>query len=205
MSDLSIVRPADGQAPDGAVAGPSYAAGQEIAEARARKQVYRIAEGWAFSGRILMDGRRQIAAFLLPGDPVNAAAVLGGDDGLTVFALSDVRLACRPAGGQAEAVSAALGQLERLGEQAISLGRRTAYERVATFLLQLAERLDSDAGRACMCHHTPLRLEHLADHLGLSVVHVSRTISQLRADGLGGLHRGTLEIRDRRRLADLAA
>ena len=205
MSQLSIAGPARRQAPNSPVRGPSYCAGQEILVSRAHAKVYRIASGWAFAGRILLDGRRQIVTFLLPGDPLNAAAVLGGDDGLTVFALSDIDLDSTSPTTQHEAISAALSQLARLSEQSISLGRRTAYERVATFLLQIGERLDVKAGRRCQCHDVPLRLEHVSDHLGLSVVHVSRTMTQLRADGLGGLRRGTLELHDRARLAQLAA
>lgn len=184
---------------------PRYGPGQEISQAKDGRRIYRLADGWAFSGRFLKDGRRQIADFLLPGDPVNAAALLGGADGLSVFALNAVTLV--PADGDTQAVGTetSLALLARRAEHLITLGRRTAYERVAALLLQLCERLDARAGRQWPCYHVPLRLEHVADHLGLSIVHVSRTMSQLRENRLGQISRGKLEIWDRARLAELVA
>lgn len=180
-------------------------AGQEIAQARETDQLYRLIDGWAFDARILADGRRQIVSFLLPGDLVNAGAVLGDRDGFPVYALTDLSVARDQDHTSGDALPAVLTQMTRLGDQVVSLGRRTAYERIAAFLLQIAERLDeSRGGAAGQRYLVPLRLEHLADHLGLSVVHVSRTLRQLREHGLASLYRGELELGDRRVLAQVS-
>jgi CRP-like cAMP-binding protein len=197
-----ILDPAPCTAPhagyDGAGFQPAYAAGQAVAHASERNRLYRLADGgWAFSAATLADGRRQIVSFALPGEPVNAAALLGGRVAAPLYALTDVRLEGDAPGGMAEAVAAMLVQTARLADQVLSLGRRTAYERIATFLLQIGERLDAAGGPAGTRYLVPLRLEHLADHLGLSVVHVSRTMRQLRADGLASLYRGEMELGDR--------
>lgn len=174
-------------------------AGQEIAQARDADRLYRLVDGWAFDARILEDGRRQIVSFLLPGELVNAGPVLGSRGGLPLYALTDISMATDKGRGTGDALPAVLAQMTRLGDQVISLGRRTAYERIAAFLLQIAERLDESTGRAAGQRYlVPLRLEHLADHLGLSVVHVSRTLRQLRENGLASLYRGELELGDRR-------
>jgi CRP-like cAMP-binding protein len=175
--------------------------GRDIAQAKDPNQLYRLVDGWAFGARMFEDGRRQIVGFLLPGDLVNADAVLGHSGGVPLYALTDVRLQAADAGDTTPAVAAVLTQMARLGEQVVSLGRRTAYERIAAFLLQIGERLDGGAGSPGHRYLVPLRLEHLADHLGLSVVHVSRTMRQLRDNGLASLYRGELELGDRGALA----
>ena len=184
--------------------GVSCQAGQGIAQAGERSNLYRLVDGWAFGARMLEDGRRQIVSFLLPGDPVNATAVLGGDDGPPLYALTDIRLEASDNLDRAEALPAVLAQIARLGEQVVSLGRRSAYERIAGFLLEIGERLDAVSGMVGQRYQVPLRLEHLADHLGLSVVHVSRTMRQLRENGLASLYRGELTLGDRAALAQIS-
>ncbi|HEY0053353.1 MAG TPA: helix-turn-helix domain-containing protein, partial [Caulobacteraceae bacterium] len=75
----------------------------------------------------------------------------------------------------------------RLLDQVVRLGRQTAVERVASFFLEIYERLRvvglAEAGAFTM----PLTQEAMADALGLSPVHVNRTLQQLRRDGLAEL------------------
>ncbi|MET0273464.1 MAG: Crp/Fnr family transcriptional regulator, partial [Phenylobacterium sp.] len=97
--------------------------------------------------------------------------------------------------GQAPGLARALAR-EQVIDQAIlfdhmvRLGRQTAYERVAHFLLELRGRLQiaglGDAQRFPM----PLTQEVLADVLGLSIVHVNRTLQQLRRERLIELRSG---------------
>ena len=73
---------------------------------------------------------------------------------------------------------------------ALSLGRRTAHERIACFILMLA---DSLARRGMMVGETmefPLRLKHIADATGLTPVHVSKVQTEFQRAGL-------IEIKDR--------
>ncbi len=80
------------------------------------------------------------------------------------------------------------------------LGRKTARERVASFLLDLAERAGADGVLAL-----PMSRTDIADHLGLTVESVSRTFTQLERDGIIALpaHRRTVELRDRAALRRL--
>ena len=156
-----------------------------------------VVAGWATRQRILPDGRRQIFGFALPGDlcggvlPPPCPLVA-----LTAVETVDATPLLKAArSGQAPGLARALAR-EQVIDQAIlfdhmvRLGRQTAYERVAHFLLELRGRLQiaglGDAQRFPM----PLTQEVLADVLGLSIVHVNRTLQQLRRERLIELRSG---------------
>ncbi len=165
-----------------------------------------ILSGWACSVRTLPDGRRQIMSFLLPGDIVGKVAPRLPSP-FAAVALTRVRVA--DAMPLYETTSGAdptqpglaqglylLGLLNEalLGDQITRLGRQTAYERFGNLLLELYHRLHvvglARDGRFAL----PLTQEMLADALGLSVVHVNRTVQQMRRDGLLELRAGTVVI-----------
>ena len=70
-----------------------------------------------------------------------------------------------------------------LQDQVVRLGRQTAYERMVHLLLELRERLDTVDMVINNVFPMPLTQEVLADALGLSIVHVNRTLQQIRRDG----------------------
>jgi CRP-like cAMP-binding protein len=89
-------------------------------------------------------------------------------------------------------------------EHLVNLGRRSAEERMAHFLLELGARLmlvgmGDKTGYAC-----PLTQYHLADALGLSAVHVNRVLRHLRDDGLVTFRKGQVVFNDIDRLRKLA-
>lgn len=174
--------------------------GEMITQGQDAKRLFRLTSGWAYRARFLEDGRRQILSFFLSGDTLNASSVLGGDTEAPLYALTDVHLSA-VAGDGLNGLKALLWQASLLNEHVVSLGRRTAYERLAFFLLQTADRLDPPYMSKAPRYAVPLRQEHVADHLGLSVVHVSRTLGQLNDNGFARLHRGVLEIRNRAALS----
>jgi CRP/FNR family transcriptional regulator len=101
-----------------------------------------------------------------------------------------------------------LSDLDRAHAQLLDLGRRTATERVASFLLDLSQRL-SDAG--CGAHAAkalpldgfdlPLDRQQIGDLMGLAIETVSRTFQKLKAAGILDLPgRRAVRILDRRRL-----
>jgi CRP-like cAMP-binding protein len=173
-----------------------------------------ILSGWACRQRVLSDGRRQIFSFLLPGDSVGlhrrAQPELATVAALTALETADAEPVLEAArSGRAPGLTRALEGVEPveqtlLLDHLVRLGRRTAYERMAHFLLELQRRLEAaglgDSHRFPM----PLTQEILADALGLSVVHVNRTLQQLRRERLIELRSGVAILLQREALATIA-
>lgn len=185
-------------------------------EGDAADYVYTVTSGQVSLSMSLPDGRRQITEFLGPGDFIG----LGLDSNtashsLTAETLTEVH-ACRfprrafaglmeetPALGR-RVLNFASRRIAAAREQQLMLGRKTAVERVASFLLQAARRSVARGAAA-----SPLTLAmtrgEIADHLGLTLETVSRGFSRLRQLGvirLDGADRVTLNDLDR--LAELA-
>ena len=178
-----------------------------------------IAGGWACHTRILPDGRRQIVSLVLPGDCTNImtspAAALATR--CTTIALTHVvtvsmerattAVCTRPEEHPALArafATFAEHEHARLLERIVTLGRRTAIERVAYFLLETRDRL-LDVGLArAHSFPCPLTQEVMGDTLGLSAVHVNRTLQQMRRQNLLTMQSGEVELRDPDALAEIA-
>lgn len=163
-----------------------------------------ILSGWACELRILLDGRRQIFSFLTPGDiiEIQPRSNQGSRATMALTRLETVDTATmlrdeleQGATALAEAVDRARARrCERLYDHVVRLGRQSAYERVVHLLLELHERLEIVGLAKGGSFRVPLTQEHLADALGLSLVHVNRTIQQLRSDGLIELRSGAVTL-----------
>ena len=174
-----------------------------------------ILEGWAASYKTLPDGRRQILSFLMPGDIVGMFAPVAAICTQGVVALNDLEVATfepeqvitvshrSPRLGVSLAW-AAVCEHEMLAEHLVNVGRRSAAERVAHLFLELWARQRvrglSDGKRFSV----PLTQTIIADTLGLSVVHVNRTLRQLSKDRMLESNRDKVVILDLDRLQDLA-
>jgi len=166
-----------------------------------------LLSGWACRCRVLPDGRRQILTFTLPGDAIGlcrrpSPAALSTAVALTKVVTADATTLAEAAfehdgqyEGLASAVSAA-GALDdaNLLDQIVRLGRHTAHERMAHLFLELRWRLAAVGLASESRFPLPLTQEVLADALGLSIVHVNRTMQQLRRDGLIETRSGYVEI-----------
>ena len=156
-----------------------YGRDEEIfGEGEASRYVYRVISGAVRTYRVLSDGRRQIVEFQTPGD-------VFGLDGQERHALSaeavrettlqvmrrDVFLHEQ---GAETAVQALLKKFHRAQAHMLLLGRHTACERVAAFLLDFRERAGADA------IDLPMSRQDIADYLGLTIETVSRTFTQLQ-------------------------
>ena len=167
-----------------------------------------LVAGWAIRQRILRDGRRQVLSFLLPGDLIGVCQHTSPVAATTIAAVSEVITcavpASTPGGGlwEAYARSAALEEYCFLA-QITRLGQFDARERVADWLLETRERLDRVGLATADQFMLPLTQEMLADALGLTSVHVNRTLQAMRRDGLMGLKGGTVSFPDRARLERL--
>jgi len=157
-------------------------------QGEAVRLVYRVLSGAVVSYRLLSDGRRQVTGFHLPGDFLGLEA--GVEHATTAEALSRVdalamertELAGRAVTdvGLARALWQVTVQAFRRSEDhALILARQGATERVAAFLLDFAERM----GRPEIID-LPMTRQDIADHVGLTIHTVSRTLSQLQAHGM---------------------
>jgi CRP-like cAMP-binding protein len=186
-----------------------------MTEDEKRRRMRFVVSGWACRQRLLPDGRRQIFGFALPGDlldlnmsplapaPVSIVALTP----IVLFDFLTLREAATngllPGLGRLDLLAASL-ELVRTRDQVLRLGRQTAYERIAHLLLELHHRLRAmglTSGAACPL---PLTQETLADALGLSLVHVNRTLKQLRVENLVALRAGQLRLLNVDALAEIA-
>jgi CRP-like cAMP-binding protein len=193
-----------------------YAPGDElIAEGQPQRRPRFVLAGWAARQRVLPDGRRQIFSMILPGDSLGVAARNAPPAPWTVIALTaletvDAEPALEAAvdghaPGIARAISAAALDEERLLlDHMVRLGQQTAYERVAHFLLELQRRLQIAGLGDSQRFPLPLTQEILADALGLSIVHVNRTLQQLRRERLIELRSGVAILLQPQALGDIA-
>lgn len=164
-------------------------------EGDAAENLYTITAGAVKLYKLLSDGRRQITAFLFPGDFFGIS--VNDNYAYTAETMSPVML-CRFPRRKLDALFAELPMLEKklLGattqelaaaqEQMLLLGRKTARERVATFLVVLRQRLCAKGNRSPL-FTLPMNRSDIADFLGLTIETVSRTMTGLKREGLIGL------------------
>jgi len=163
-----------------------------------------LLSGWACLAHSLRDGRRQILAFLLPGDGVGFDLLTRSQRAVEAVALTPLRVRYAQPGfnvgserlGRAFAGTAA-AQQGRLIDQMVRLGRQTAYERMAHLLLELHGRLSEIGETRGESFHLPVKQEILADALGLSLVHVNRTLQQMRRERLIDMRGAQMTLLDR--------
>ena len=170
---------------------------------RSRRLLYRVTSGAVRSYKVLRDGRRQIAAFYLVDDifgveasrehrlsaeairPTRAVAYLHRCSEAALFG-SDDRL-------YRDVVTSTVSDLGRAHRHAILLGRKTATEKMATFLLDIAARMNSDT------FELPMSRLDIADYLGLTIETVARTMAKLARDCIISMQNGrrTITLHDK--------
>jgi CRP/FNR family nitrogen fixation transcriptional regulator len=203
-------RPADDrEALAGAGVRMSFARGEEIyAQAEEADLIYEVLSGAVRTSRLLSDGRRQIGDFYYSGDLLGLE--VSAEHRFSAEALIDsVVLVARR-----ERLSSTLGTepAHRLEVQALAaeltrvqnhlsvLGCKTACERVASFLLDAADRNHTDRV------DLPMGRQDIADFLGLTIETVSRMVSQLQVAGVVEFKTcRTFTIRNRSALMRLSA
>ncbi|MDR6305187.1 CRP/FNR family nitrogen fixation transcriptional regulator [Nitrobacter vulgaris] len=189
----------------------SYRKDEEIyGEGEPSEYLYQTIGGAVRTYKLLSDGRRQIGAFHLPGD------VFGLDPGLehrlTAEAIVDttVRLVPRRSLEKAAASNAQVARnlwtltasdLRHAEDHMLLLGRKTAIERVATFLLEMDRRLAKTGMMAL-----PMCRRDIGDYLGLTLETVSRALSQLNDQGILMFSSARqIALRNRQRLTAMEA
>jgi len=185
-----------------------------FAEGDAQDNVYEVVRGMLRLYKLMPDGRRQVIGFLSAGQLLMAS----GPDGLcasTAEAVTEVTVYRYPRAAFERLIDEIPGFARRLlaltsqalqiaHDQMLLLGRKVATEKVASFILVLAERQQGDRGADTL--DVPMTRADIADYLGLTVETVSRTFTRLKRDGLIDLPNPSLvHILDRERLEDIAA
>ena len=184
----------------------------QVEGAPVRRPRYLIS-GWACRYRHLSDGRRQIFDLVLPGEGVGLCRRAHPLANTSTVALTPLQLAdaapllqeADPDGQLQAALDMQSDADERRAlDQIVRLGRLTALERLAHLLIDLHRRLDAIGHVQDARFPFPLTQETLADMTGLSVVHVNRTLQELRRQQLAWVDRSHVRLGDRSRLAQLA-
>jgi CRP-like cAMP-binding protein len=194
----------------------ALSAGAEIIRAGdPSPEIYTLYAGWAFRFQMLPDGRRQILNFLLPGDLIGLQAAMFDAAQHGIEALTDVQLCLLPRRqiwglfGEMPGLAfdvAWLGSREEshVDDNLTSAGRRTALERAAALIVMLHKRL-----KALRLVHGdtfawPLTQQHIADALGMSLVHTNKTLARLRRLGMFKRANGSMTLTNPRVLERIA-
>ena len=151
---------------------------------------YKVVSGVVRICRHLADGRRQIVQFLFPSDFFNIMGL--GEHGFAAEAVSDAvlmkyprrafaKLADERATIQQRFLNLLSQRLNHIQSHLMMLGRQSAKERIACFLLNLAERTGSEEDEII---DLPMSRQDIADYLGLRIETVSRVFSEMKREGL---------------------
>lgn len=184
---------------------------------KAHDYVYRMRHGWAGRVRTLADGRAQFIIIFLPGDlfAVKSMFVSRHPDAVQLLSRSVVeRISYRDlqeayANDPDVALRCTWQIVEeerRLHNWVVGLGVGSAEERIAMLFSEFRGRLilSGTIARDALTFQLPITQEQLADHLGITSVHVSRVLKVFRDAGVIELKSKLLTIRDPEALSDIA-
>ncbi|MGN6459659.1 MAG: Crp/Fnr family transcriptional regulator [Pseudolabrys sp.] len=163
-----------------------------LQQGSASEYLYTLLRGWAIRYKTLDDGRRQILNYVLPADLVGLQGSVLNQMEHSVEALTDVTLCVFPRKKLWELYSGfpslgfditwlAAREEQILDSGLLNIGRRTALERTAYILLQLFVRAEEAGLVRDNAIQFPFTQQHLADTLGMSLVHTNKTLKRLFA------------------------
>jgi CRP-like cAMP-binding protein len=187
-----------------------------IHEGQTDAPLYTLLQGWAFRYKTLSDGRRQILSLLLAGDFIGVQQKMGDAAAHGVETLTDAVFCVfqRDALWELHRRSPMMGfnvtwltahEESMVDDTLLSVGRRSAEERIASMLILLFKRaaaLQAEVGSDGVPF--PMTQQHIADGLGLSLVHTNKTLRKLERRGLHRIADGRLHLRDVKAMARLA-
>ena len=168
--------------------------------------LYVVVRGWALKSKWLIEGRRQILDFAMPGDVLGSISAQRMSHGAEMLTDGEVVVVRRGlfqtvAGANPEIAIAVCRQREaaeqRAYERIASIGCRSARLRVCRLLVELAERPFEPGGAThALKLPLPLRQIHIADALGIRIETVCRVLGQLSRSGIACLKSGWLTVAD---------
>lgn len=196
-----------------------------VREARPRRDIVRegdvpkgailIVDGWAAEYKSLDHGRRQLIAFLIPGDVCDLNNVVLRRMDYSIGALTPIRyvevahevfrrlIDLNPRIAQALRAQLLTGMSVQR-EWIVNIGQRSAIERISHLFCELFYRMRAVGLAESNRLDFPITQQDIAEATGLTSVHVNRTLREMRAENLILLHDRVLEIPDFRSLSDVA-
>lgn len=186
-----------------------------LREGATADHLYTVLSGWAFRYKMLDDGRRQILNYALPADMVGLQGALMQEMEHSVEALTPLVLCVFPRAKLWDLYSKfpslafditwlAAREEQLVDENLVNLGRRSALERTAYLLLHLYVRADEAGLVKNGTIQFPFTQQHLADTLGMSLVHTNKTLKRLMASKAIRWKDRVFEMVDRTALAQIA-
>jgi CRP/FNR family transcriptional regulator len=172
----------------------SATAGQElVGEAELVEQYSNILSGVVKLSKMLSDGRQQIVGLQFAPDFLGRP--FKSESGLTAEAATEVKLCSFPRKAverlmveqpdlEHRLLRQTLKELDQARDWMVTLGRKTASERIASFLMMIARNIDPIVTAGARSFDLPLSRAEIADFLGLTIETVSRQFTRLRADGI---------------------
>lgn len=182
-----------------------------IREADAPQDCAVLVSGFAYRQKLTGDGMRQIVALHIPGDALDFQNLFldVSDHSIQMLTRGEVAFVKvqdlqdlarhRPAVRHAILVKI-LVEASIFREWILNLGRRDARTRLAHLLCELGVRLDTEGLAENYSYELPMTQEQLADAVGLTPVHVNRTLKVLEAQGLIVRSKRSVSFPDRERL-----
>lgn len=187
-----------------------------MCEGASNPHLYTVLIGWGFRYKLLPDGRRQIVNYVMPGDLIGLQGTLTGEMQHSIETLSPMTLCMfernelmtlyRAHPALAYDITWLASREEcMLDENLLSIGRRSAMERLAYLVAFLVSRAKTSG---LLSQNAVSRLaltqQHMADTLGLSLVHTNKTVRKLAQRKLLRWEDGGCEVLDVDGLKDLA-
>ena len=180
--------------------------------------VYRLLRGWAGRARTLPDGRNQFILIFLPGDLFAVKSMFVTRHSDSVLAISDIvverihyNTLLNAYASDSDVATRCTWQVveeeRRLHDWVVSLGQGSADERLALLLIDFKGRLAAGNGlnEQSSSYAMPLTQSQLADHLGITAVHMNRVLKEFRDAGILTIRNGRVQITDLNSLVRRAA
>jgi CRP-like cAMP-binding protein len=177
--------------------------------------VHLLLEGWACRYKVLSEGERHIMAYLIPGDLCDVHVALLERMDHSIAALSSCKVAMIPVRAM-EAIMEERQHVARalwwatlldeaiLREWLVTLGARPADQRVAHLLCEMLLRSRAVGLTTDDSFELPLTQQELADTMGISIVHMNRTLKVLRDNKLIAIEGTKMAIKDTAKLMEFA-
>jgi CRP-like cAMP-binding protein len=161
-----------------------------LSEGSHSAHLYTVLFGWGFRYKLLPDGRRQILNYTVSGDLIGLQGSLTGEMQHSVEALTPMLLCVferdqlfelykNHPGLAYDLTWLAAREEQMLDENLLSVGRRSAVERAAYLMAFMSERSAALAAAGRNRSEIPITQQHVADTLGLSIVHTNKTLRKL--------------------------